>query len=325
MDRAGKVRREIVMDDESDCGCGRSQKPREFDAKAAFEQLSRKIEKLGDVVAQYMSRREAQPLRGARGVAVEGAEAVKFAEAVARIVGGTPVAVGDFPECCLVGRRSPNGSIGWFCTGVLVHPRIALTAGHCFSRRNRANIIALRAEDEDKLQSAELLTVRKMVPHPQFGVTGFNDISVMVLRKPATVAPVPIATEAQTKAATETTLVGFGNDDILSTRGFGIKRQVKVPITHIQSGAVDLDDAEQELGFESDLEFVAGGMGFDSCNGDSGGPAYIEVGGKRMVAGLTSRATETARNPCGEGGIYTRVDMNLDFVRSVAASAGINL
>jgi endonuclease G len=324
MNREGNVRREKPMED-SDCDCGRSHKRAEFDPKAAFEQLSRKVDQLGDVLAQYMTRREAQPLRGARSIAVEGTEAVKFAEAVKRIVGGTPVQPGEFPECCLVGRRSANGSIGWFCTGVLVHPRIALTAGHCFNRRNRANIIALRAEDEDKLQNAELLSVRKMVPHPQYGVTGLNDISVLVLRRAATTAPVPIATEAQTSAGTETILVGFGNDDVLSTRGFGIKRQVRVPITHIQSGGVDLDDAEQELGFESDLEFVAGGLGFDSCNGDSGGPAYIEVGGKRLVAGLTSRATETARNPCGEGGIYTRVDKNLDFVKSVAASAGITL
>jgi endonuclease G len=164
-----------------------------------------------------------------------------------------------------------------------------------------------------------------MVPHPQYRLTGLHDISVMVLRRAAAVAPVGIASETETSAAAETTLVGFGNDDVLSTRGFGIKREVRVPITHIQRDSVDLDDAEQELGFESDLEFVAGGMGFDSCNGDSGGPAYIEVGGRRLVAGLTSRATETARTPCGEGGIYTRVDRNMDFVRDVAASIGVTL
>jgi endonuclease G len=148
---------------------------------------------------------------------------------------------------------------------------------------------------------------------------------VLILRRASTIAPVAIATEAQTNAATETTLVGFGNDDILSTRGFGIKRQVRVPITHVERAGEDLDDAEQELGFESDLEFVAGGLGFDSCNGDSGGPAYIDAGGRRVLAGLTSRATETARNPCGEGGIYTRVDRNMDFVREVAASSGIDI
>src|SRR5262245_13687766 len=149
-------------------------------------------------------------------------------------------------------------------------------------------------------------------------------MSVMILRKASTVGPVRVASAAELAAAQKTTLVGFGNDDVLSTRGFGTKREVTVPITHtIRAGGPPLDDAEQEFGFESDLEFVAGGAGFDSCNGDSGGPAYIDVGGQRVVAGLTSRATDTARNPCGEGGIYTRLDVHVDFIRSVAADARI--
>ena len=110
---------------------------------------------------------------------------------------------------------------------------------------------------------------------------------------------------------------------MLSTRGFGIKRKVTVPITHpATSGNPNAD--EQLLGFEGDLEFVAGGGGFDSCNGDSGGPAYITVAGDRVVAGLTSRATETSRNPCGEGGIYTRTDVHRAFIRRIAAREGIN-
>jgi endonuclease G len=136
---------------------------------------------------------------------------------------------------------------------------------------------------------------------------------------------VSIATEQELQGAAETTLVGFGNGDVLSTRGFGIKREVTVPITHLRRRpADDLNAAEEELDFESDLEFVAGGGGFDSCNGDSGGPAYITVGAERKVAGLTSRATQTATTPCGQGGIYTRVDVHLEFVRNVAQQARLD-
>jgi len=143
----------------------------------------------------------------------------------------------------------------------------------------------------------------------------------MILRRRANVTPVRLATAEEFLAAQETTLVGFGNDDILSTRGFGIKREVTVPI--LKTGDDASDDLEEELGFDPDLEFVAGGEGFDSCNGDSGGPAYITVGGDRVAAGLTSRATETARNPCGDGGIYTRVDMHAAFIRRIAANWNI--
>ena len=266
-----------------------------------------------------------EPLPGnARAFSLEPGRPQTMAEALARIVGGTPVAPGEFPECALIGRKNQNGTFSWFCTGVLIHPRIVVTAGHCFDPQRPANVVALKAEVQTQLQSAELLTAKRMVQHPQYPTTGLHDISVMILRQASKVAPIRSATAAELAAAQKTTLVGFGNDDVLSTRGFGTKREVTVPITHAaRPGGGSLDNAEQEFGFESDLEFVAGGSGFDSCNGDSGGPAYIEVGGHRVVAGLTSRATETARNPCGEGGIYTRLDVHLDFVKSVAADASI--
>jgi endonuclease G len=81
--------------------------------------------------------------------------------------------------------------------------------------------------------------------------------------------------------------------------------------------ADNLDAEESKYDYESDLEFVAGGKGYDSCNGDSGGPAYIIVDGVRKVAGLTSRATRGATTACGQGGIYTRVDVHLNFIESL--------
>jgi endonuclease G len=307
------------------CKCSQGETETEhFDAEQAFMRLSAKFEQLAHAVAEHMPQPAGARAVDTRALDARGAESL--ADVMERIVGGAPVQPGTFPECCLVGHRSPNGTIGWFCTGVLVHPRIVLTAGHCFVPTNLANIVALSADDENHLANADLVQARRMVQNPLYPSTHRHDMSVMILRRASRVPPVRIATTAEMQAAQATTLVGFGNDDVLSTRGFGIKRQVSVPITHVQRpGGGNLDDAEQELGFESDLEFVAGGRGFDSCNGDSGGPAYIDVGGTRVVAGVTSRSTDTARNPCGEGGIYTRLDVHMDFIKSVAAQSGIQL
>lgn len=296
--------------------CERCASSGDFDARVAHERLSRKYDQLATLVARYMSEADVE-----RSVRV--ANAVSMASEIQRIVGG--VTTTDFPECCLVGRKSPNGTVGWFCSGALVHPRIVLTAGHCFIPSNRANIVALNANDQNHLQLAELSSVRRMSQHPRYQQTHeVSDMSVIILRKASHVTPVPVASTAEMAAATQTTLVGFGNDDVNSTRGFGVKRKVTVPITNIRRAVTDnLDAAEQTLGFESDLEFVAGAPGFDSCNGDSGGPAYIMDGANKRLAGLTSRATNTALHPCGDGGIYTRVDVHLDFVRQVAHDAGI--
>jgi endonuclease G len=305
------------------CKCEEGEREQEFDARTAFERLAKKQDELAQLIAAHMA---AAPLpAGARAFGGAQNPPPSMAEAIQRIVGGFPVAVGEFPECCLIGRRSPNGVVGWFCTGVLVHPRIVLTAGHCFDPAQPANVVALNAENQNQLQNAEIRSVRRMVQHPQYPTTGAHDMSVIILRTASQVAPARMATTQELQQAQETTLVGFGNDNVLSTRGFGIKREVKVALTGLQRPGVNLDDLEGEIGFESDLEFVAGGAGFDSCNGDSGGPAYIDAAGERVVAGLTSRATNTARNPCGDGGIYTRVDVHMAFIRQVAADANISL
>ena len=238
--------------------------------------------------------------------------------AIQRIIGGQPVAEGEFPECCLVGRKNADQSIEWFCTGVLIHPQIVLSAAHCAP--HTPNIVALNATDQNRLEQAEKLTVRKIKVHPQYQVAGqpYNDMVALILQTEACTAPVGIATASEMSEAGAVTLVGFGHENAGGSQGFGIKRRVNVDMVSIRrTPQEDLNAAEIKYGFESDLEFVAGGDGFDSCNGDSGGPAYILVQGNRRVAGLTSRATKDATHMCGDGGVYTRLDVQEAFLKEV--------
>ncbi len=308
-------------------GCGCMGHRDDMEAHTRYLALQRKLNELGSLVAELA----AQPVRERAIVAPANAtidatlqaSRERLAKVALRIVGG--VATTGFPECCLVGRRFANGAFSWFCSGVLVHGRIALTAGHCHAAGMVIDTVAFGVNDENQMQNAEFASVKVAVTNPGYLQTNrFNDITVIILGQPAKTTPVAIASASDIAGAQSTTLVGFGNSDTASMKGFGIKREVDVDFISVRrSASDDLHAAENQYGFDSALEFVAGGEGHDSCNGDSGGPAYINVGGARKVAGLTSRATEIATSPCGEGGIYTRVDTQRDFIREVAAKNGL--
>jgi endonuclease G len=167
--------------------------------------------------------------------------------------------------------------------------------------------------------------------HPQYREHPWNenDINVLILDRPAGVAPVPIATLEQLRAAEQVRLVGFGYNDPMLPTGFGQKRQVSVDMgfLRVEPDETDLAELEQLLGFHASYEFTAGrkGLGRDSCNGDSGGPAYLLApDGSRAVAGLTSRATADAEVNCGDGGIYIRPDRFRDWISSVMQDAGLD-
>jgi endonuclease G len=277
----------------------------EFDAEIAYARLTKKYDALVDTIGDYFANMEVgDPHEAARSGRV-------LAEYIYRIVGGMPVQPGEYPECCLVGELYSDGGISWFCTGVLIHPRLVLTARHCV-KPNHTFVVGLNTINQNVLSTAEKITVKKVVAHNDY------DMAVLVLSQEAQTRPVAIATVDETNDSGSVTLVGFGSDSLSGTIGFGRKRVVTTTINSMRRAVTDdLDADEIRYQYESDYEFVAGGGGHDSCNGDSGGPAYISVNGVLKVAGLTSRPTKGYINPCGEGGIYTRVDGLQDFVNGI--------
>jgi hypothetical protein len=67
-----------------------------------------------------------------------------------------------------------------------------------------------------------------------------------------------------------------------------------------------------------DGELGAGGMGIDTCPGDSGGPMYLVTDYGNFLAGVTSRSYSDATFACSQGGIYERPDKIVDWIEQQA-------
>jgi len=214
-----------------------------------------------------------------------------------RIIGGVPTS--EFPDCVAVGSET-----GWCCSGTLVAPNVVVTAGHCQAKCASRVLIG---DDVGREADAQVIAVARAELHPSYS-RGKDDLCTLVLAEDAVgVEPRPIAEPDALDGTTSVRIAGFGNTSVYG--GYGRRMMVDVPLAA----------NEPRFGADADKEFVAGSpfLDRDSCNGDSGGPAYVQHDGGWLLAGATSRATDSRYRLCGDGGIYTRVRAYRDWIRAV--------
>lgn len=226
----------------------------------------------------------------------------------ADIIGGTLAPAGKWPDTVAV--LGNQGS----CTGTLIAPDVVLTAGHCVGGMTTviANSVDYNA------QGGSRATIKSHTAYPNWETT--YDVSVIVLNTPITgVTPRPVATTECTMTSfgskPSVQLVGFGATDI-NAQGANTKLyEVTVPVT-------DAVGTTAGLGFKPAVapggEFGAGDGAKDSCNGDSGGPVYLNTPRGYVVIGAVSRAYDNATQNCGQGGIYVRADKVLQWIETTA-------
>ncbi len=226
----------------------------------------------------------------------------------AGVVGGHPASAGKWPDVVAI----YVGTIP-FCTGVLVAPTVVLTAGHC----NTSGImeVLVGAETLADGNSGERIAVSRRIEYPDWDNT--FDVLVLVLARPSTRPPRKLASGwAGTYVAdgAQVQVVGFGAIDPQGTTFLDELQEATTVVTDascLRASGCNLDARPAgELG--------AGGMGIDSCSGDSGGPLYVTGPLGTFVAGLTSRSYDNSTLPCSEGGIYTRADRIADWIEREA-------
>lgn len=216
------------------------------------------------------------------------------------IYGGEQSDPGEWPAVVAV-------ATGKLCTGTLVAPDLVLTAAHCFDPEPGGVVQVYFGDD---LVSGNVMLAADWGRHPDFCLPkdcgdDIHDFAWVRLPAAMTIEPIlPITNQAEfdqvMQVGRELWFVGFGEDD---NGLIGSKREVEAELTSFN---------------ESGREFRAGGGGKDTCYGDSGGPALVQLdSGQWRLAGVISRGGE-----CGQGGIYGVPLPELCWLRD---SSGVDL
>jgi len=209
--------------------------------------------------------------------------------------------------------------VGWLdngCTGLLLAPKLLVTAAHCGGATAfwLGDEFEVRVDDETGTANAidapagSARRVVKCTPHPNGEIASGRDIAWCELAEPAMdsrqIAPALLGCmRGLLTEGTDVTLVGFGSD--ATHDAVGIKRRA---VANVSNFGAELEIGDHERG---------------SCAGDSGSPAFVQLdsgtGSEWWVAGILSNGLSGER--CGVG-YYTDLSAVLPWLEQ---SSGVDL
>lgn len=224
------------------------------------------------------------------------------------IIGGDSVQVSDPAAYSTVALKliNHNQKTEPVCTGTLISKNLVLTASHCVkSFEVQELVISFSTDVESAYNPAMMRKVKAMKAHDKYNQpSGYNDIALIVIEDvaPAVAKPISILEPEYNLVVGQTMLLaGFGVTDDATGADPTSLQQVRVKLAEIADTILVTNQTE----------------GGGACNGDSGGPAYLEKNNQLYVYGIT-RGPHGDANDCHHYGEYTYASKFKEFILATA-------
>lgn len=178
-----------------------------------------------------------------------------------------------------------NGSAS-SCSGVLLNPRLAATAGHCTRNKDDQPDTELYVGPPgvDRATNKTWIKVVEIIVEPNFnfayrGTVPLNDIAFLVLS--ADINEVAITRVAE--AADLPTLNGLG--PVLQLHGYGYKGEGDTKLNYTSTPLIGNFYLDSFGVFDPTLQGISS-RSFSACNGDSGAPVIYQKNNEVILVGI---------------------------------------
>lgn len=181
------------------------------------------------------------------------------------------------------------------CSGVLVAPRLVLTAAHCVeSSRTKLQVLFGIADTQSPVRTIGIESSQTFKKDGSRFFPNF-DIAWIKLKEdaPAPWKPVELLRSSETLNGIE------GQTDRLLLAGFGRTASVCVNsecMGRLYEVWTKLEHFFNEAHFVN-LLVIGPNPGHGTCNGDSGGPAFVQINNRWMLAGILNGKSPLLNSP----------------------------
>ncbi len=185
-----------------------------------------------------------------------------------------------------------------YCTGTLIAPQTVLTAAHCIQPYG-AGLPYVVMFGASASSATSVSNIAAQYKDPLYNQSS-NDFGVVKLAAPVTkVAPLPWNKAALGKTLVGQSIrhVGYGVTTAGATGTSGVKHEVTYTVKNVTSALIE-----------------SGGSGKQTCNGDSGGPAFMTLPGTttETLVGVVSFGDQN----CSYYGADGRVDLGAQWIKT---------